>query len=99
MPLTIERYVAEQLAMNRELSAGWACVNADVDIQGLFSFHGADKKNTCGLYEAASAEAIREAARRLNAPADRIVGMGQLRPSNHPLCRWSMACPTLLYRC
>jgi hypothetical protein len=78
LPLTIERNVAEQLAMDRELSAGWARVNADVDIQWLFSFHSADKKNPCGLYEAASAEAIREAARSLNATADGIVEVGQL---------------------
>ena len=64
--------------MDRELSAGLARVNADVDIQWLFSFLSADKKKTCCLYEAASAEAIREATRSLNAPADDIVEVGQL---------------------
>jgi hypothetical protein len=72
--------------MDHELSAGLARVNADVDIQWLFSFLSAAKK-TCCLYEAANAEAIREAARSLNAPADGSVEVGQLRPSNHPLYR------------
>jgi hypothetical protein len=39
------------------------------------------KKKTYCLYEAPSAEAIREAARRLNIPADTIIELGgQLRP-------------------
>lgn len=46
----------------------------------LFSFLSADKKKTYCLYEAPSAEAIREAARRLNVPADYIVEVGELRP-------------------
>jgi hypothetical protein len=41
----------------------------------------ADKKKTYCLYEAPSAEAIREAARRLNIPADKIIELGgQIRP-------------------
>ena len=47
-------------------------VNADVGIQWLFSFLSADKKKTYCLYEAPNAEAIREAAQRLNVPADEI---------------------------
>lgn len=66
--------------MNRELAADIARVNGDVGIQWLFSFLSADKKKTYCLYEAPSAEAIREAARRLNAPADVIVEVGELRP-------------------
>jgi hypothetical protein len=81
MPLfLIERNFADQLEMNREVAAYVARVNADVGIQWLFSFLSADKKKTYCLYEAPSAEAIREAARRLNAPADVIVEVGELRP-------------------
>jgi hypothetical protein len=81
MPLfLIERNFADQLEMNRELAADVARVNGDVGIQWLFSFLSADKKKTYCLYEAPSAEAIRDAARRLNAPADVIVEVGELRP-------------------
>jgi Protein of unknown function (DUF4242) len=81
MPLfLIERNFADQIEMNRELAADVARVNGDVGIQWLFSFLSADKKKTYCLYEAPSAEAIREAARRLNAPADVIVEVGELRP-------------------
>lgn len=81
MPLfLIERNFAEQLEMNREAAADIARVNTDVGVQWLFSFLSADKKKTYCLYEAPSAEAIREAARRLNAPADVIVEVGEVRP-------------------
>jgi hypothetical protein len=79
MPLfLIERNVAEQLEVDRELASGLARVNADVGVQWLFSFLSADKKKTYCLYEAPSAEAIREAARSLNAPADVIVEVDKL---------------------
>jgi hypothetical protein len=51
-----------------------------VGIQWLFSFLSADKKKTYCLYEAPNAEAIREAAQRLNVPADVIIEVGELRP-------------------
>jgi hypothetical protein len=81
MPLfLIERNFADQIEMNRELAADVARVNGDVGIQWLFSFLSTDKKKTYCLYEAPSADAICEAARRLNAPADVIVEVGELRP-------------------
>ena len=40
---------------------------------GCSLFSAADKKKTYCLYEAPNAEAIREAARRLNIPADVII--------------------------
>ncbi len=50
-------------------------------MQWLFSFLSADKKKTYCLYEAPNAEAIREAARRLNLPADVIIQVdSELRP-------------------
>ena len=81
MPLfLIERNFAEQLEVERDDVVQVTRVNADVGIQWLFSFLSADKKKTYCLYEAPSAEAIREAARRLNVPADVIVEVGELRP-------------------
>lgn len=80
MPLfLIERNFAEQLHVNRDAATAIVQVNADVGIQWLFSFLSADKRKTYCLYEAPSAEAIREAARRLNAPADVIVELGESR--------------------
>jgi hypothetical protein len=46
----------------------------------MFSFLSMDKKKSYCLYEAPNAEAIREAARRANIPADVIVEVSELRP-------------------
>ncbi|MGZ5094824.1 MAG: nickel-binding protein, partial [Burkholderiales bacterium] len=40
----------------------------------------ADKKKTYCLYEAPSADAVREAARRANLPADVVIEVSQIRP-------------------
>ncbi len=58
----IERNFAEQLEPNRDGIAAVTQINTDVGVQWLFSFLSADKKKTYCLYEAPSAEAIREAA-------------------------------------
>ena len=80
MPLfLIERNFAEQLNVNRDAATAVIQVNADVGIQWLFSFLSADKRKTYCLDEAPSAEAIREAARKLNLPADVIVELGESR--------------------
>ena len=81
MPLfLIERNFAEQLEVSRDDILQVTQVNADVGIQWLVSFLSADKKKTYCLYEAPNAEAIREAAQRLNVPADEIIEVGELRP-------------------
>ena len=81
MPLfVIERQFADQLEMTRDSAAAVKLVNDDVGVNWLFSFLSADKKKTYCLYEAPSAEAIREAARRANIPADVIVEVTQIRP-------------------
>ena len=81
MPLfMIERNFAEQLEVTRDDQIKVAQINDDVGVQWLFSFLSADKKKTYCLYEAPSAEEIREAARRANIPADEIVEVGELRP-------------------
>ena len=48
-------------------------INDDLDVRWIYSFLSADKKKTYCLYEATSAEAIREAARRGNVPADVVI--------------------------
>jgi Protein of unknown function (DUF4242) len=81
MPLfMIERNFAEQLELHRDGIAEVTQVNTDVGVQWLFSFLSADKKKTYCLYESPSAEAIREAARRANIPADVIGEVGEVRP-------------------
>lgn len=77
MPLyLIERNFAEALELNRDMVSESVRVNNDVDIRWVYSFLSVDKKKSYCLYEAASPEAIREAARRLNVPADEIIEIG-----------------------
>ena len=71
---------AKQLAVHSNDMAEIMRVNAAVGVQWVLSFLSADKKKTYCLYEAPSAEAIREAAQRLNVPADVIIEVGELRP-------------------
>lgn len=81
MPLyVIERNFAEQLEVTREGAAEVKLINDDIGCSWLFSFLSADKKKTYCLYEASSPEAIREAARRANIPADVITEVSELRP-------------------
>jgi hypothetical protein len=81
MPLyVIERNFAEQLEVTRDDVSQVTLVNADVGVSWMFSFLSMDKKKTYCLYEAPNAEAIREAARRANIPADVIVEVSELRP-------------------
>ena len=48
-------------------------INDETGVKWLISFLSADKKKTYCLYEAPSAEAIRQAAKRANVPADVII--------------------------
>ena len=79
----IERNFAEQLEVNRDVATAVTQVNTDVGVQWLFSFLSADKKKAYCLYEAPNAEAVREAARRLNIPADVIIEVGSEQRSAH----------------
>jgi hypothetical protein len=64
MPLfLIERHVAEHLEVQSDDMAEMMRVNANVSVHWVLSFLSADKKKTYCLYEAPSAEAIRETAR------------------------------------
>ena len=76
----IERNFAEQLQIDDNAVRLVKEINGDVGVHWLFSFLSADKKKTYCLYEADSAEVIREAARRANLPADVIVEVTQFRP-------------------
>ncbi len=81
MPLfLIERNFAEQLELTRKDAESVILINEEVGVNWLFSFLSADKKKTYCLYEAPDSEAIREAARRANIPADVIVEVSNLRP-------------------
>ncbi len=85
MPLyMVERNFAEQLQPTADTAAAVKQVNVDVGVHWLFSFLSADKKKTYCLYEAENPEAIREAARRLNIPADAIIEVGEI-PSDAPV--------------
>lgn len=76
----IERSFAEQMNLTNDAALLVKEINGDVGVHWLFSFLSADKKKTYCLYEAPNAEAIREAARRANLPADVIVEVTELRP-------------------
>jgi hypothetical protein len=75
----IERNFADRLEENRAGAAELNRINADTGVEWLISFLSADRKKTFCLYEAPSAEAIHEAARRAGIPADEIIEVGELR--------------------
>ena len=79
----IERNFAETLEMSawRENNPRIEQINDDVGVKWIFSFLSADKRKTYCLYEAPSAEAIREAARRANVPADVITPVDEVTPA------------------
>jgi Protein of unknown function (DUF4242) len=82
MPLyVIERRSAEQLELHGDDVRMIDAINADEGVSWLFSFISADKLRTYCLYEAPSPEAIVEAARRANVPADEIVEVSKFVPA------------------
>lgn len=82
MPLfVIERNFAEQLDPETTDEAGIKAVNDDSQVKWVYSFLSADRKKTYCLYEAASPEAIREAAAKLGIPADVITEVDQYIPT------------------
>jgi hypothetical protein len=81
MPLfLIERNFAEDLELTADDVLGIRAVNDDTGVRWVYSFLSADKRKTYCLYEAPSAEAIREAARRNGIPADVIVPVSEIQP-------------------
>ena len=69
----IERNFAEELEMTKDDVDRVNRINDETGVKWLISFLSADKKKTYCLYEAPSAEAIRQAAKRANVPADVII--------------------------
>jgi hypothetical protein len=76
----VERDYADALEVDAEGAASIIAVNDDVGVRWVYSFLSADKRKSYCLYEADSEEAILEAARRNNIPADVIVRVDQVRP-------------------
>lgn len=78
MPIfMIERNFAEKLEVTPEGAAVINEINDEESVRWLISFLSVDKKKTFCLYEAPSAEAIREAAHRAGIPADVIIEVGE----------------------
>jgi hypothetical protein len=73
----VERDFAERIEENREGADEINLINADVGVRWIVSFLSADKSKTFCLYEAPTAEAIREAARRAGIPADVVVEVAE----------------------
>ena len=76
----IERNFAERLDTDELNHEGIRLVNDDIGVRWIYSFLSADRKKSYCLYEAPSAEAIREAAARAGMPADVIVPVEQYIP-------------------
>ena len=74
----VERNFAEQLEVTADGAASINRINDEVGVKWLISFLSADKRKSYCLYEASSAEEIREAAKRNGVPADSIVEVGVL---------------------
>jgi hypothetical protein len=82
MPLyVIERTIAARLELPEDVVRRIDDVNADEGVSWLFSFISADRLRTYCLYEAPSPDAIMEAARRANVPADEIVEVSKFVPA------------------
>ena len=69
----IERNFADELEITKDDVDRVNRINDETGVKWLISFLSADKKKTYCLYEAPSADAIRQAAKRANVPADVII--------------------------
>jgi hypothetical protein len=77
----IERNFAEKLEITKEGTERVNLINDEEGVKWLLTFLSADKRKTYCLYEAESAEAIRNAARRNGIPADVIIEVDQITPA------------------
>jgi hypothetical protein len=81
MPLfLVERNFAEEVDVSAEDVRQIDATNEDVGVRWIYSFLSSDKRKTYCLYEAPNEEAILEAARRNNVPADVIIPVGKIDP-------------------
>jgi hypothetical protein len=76
----VEREFAEALDLDADFVEGIIAVGDDVGVRWVYSFLSADRRKTYCLYEAESEDAILEAARRANMPADVIIRVDQFEP-------------------
>jgi Nickel responsive protein SCO4226-like len=76
----IERNFAEQLEVDNDAKIKIKEVNDEEGIEWIFSFLSADKRKTYCLYEAPDEASLRQAAQRLNIPADVITPVDRLDP-------------------
>ena len=82
----IERNFAEKLEMTPEAADAVNRINDEESVRWIVSFLSADKKKTFCLYEADSAELIRDAADKAGIPADSIVEVdGEILPTGQTL--------------
>ena len=82
MPLyVIERKFADRLELTGDDVRAIDAINGEEGVDWLFSFISADKLRTYCLYEAPSPDAIMDAARRANVPADKIVEVSKFVPA------------------
>lgn len=82
MPLyLIERKFADQLQLSPDELSKIENVNSELNVKWLYSFLTADKRKTYCLYQASSPDLIREAASRLQLPADAILEVSQVSPA------------------
>jgi hypothetical protein len=93
MPLyVIERNFADDLDLTSEDVRLIDEINGGEDVRWVFSFLSADRRRTYCLYEAPSPEAILEAARKANVPADVIVEVDAATPMfSDRLSEWAKA--------
>ncbi|WP_170773377.1 DUF4242 domain-containing protein [Ruegeria lacuscaerulensis] len=76
----IERQFAEQVNLTEGDKAHIKEINDEEGIEWIFSFLSADKRKTYCLYEAPDEESLRQAAKRLNIPADVITPVDRIDP-------------------
>lgn len=73
MPMfMIERNFAEEISID-PTNEVILKINEDIGVKWLYSFLSLDKKKTYCLYEAPNSDAVLEAARRANMPADTVI--------------------------
>jgi hypothetical protein len=77
----IERNFADRLELTKDGSDQVKRINDEEGVKWIFSFLSADKRKTYCLYEAPSAEAIRQAATRAGLPADVITEVNEISPA------------------
>ena len=77
----IERNFAEQIEFTKEGTKTVELINDEEGVKWILSFLSADNRKTYCLYEAESADAIRNAAKRAKIPADVIIQVDEITPA------------------